>query len=295
MIRLLLVLVAETVQVLAAAEPCSLPSRSQTAPIWQYFLSQNRSQHESGDTKRPYSYLMKQQGVVRAFFEVDSVWRHDRPQDVHIVHRLYFRSYEGPDAQVVDERHLDEIRQSGLESLLDQTTLNRMNSAHLFAGPEGIRHPEGKAMYTYLEFFEDPSREERPTLASPYDKHAKLDPLWHAAYIGDAIELTKLLRNQEFSRERLNAALFTAVRNNYDNTAVINLLLHAGGDIHARTEDGQTLLMVAIGIPVQVKALLKMGVNVNDRDRYGNTALKLAEQSHAQQCAQLLRQAGATE
>src|SRR5215469_334104 len=186
-------------------------------------LPQTEAQHENERTEKPYAALMRQEGVARVFLEIHSVWRHGKPADVQIIRRLYFRSFEGANSQIVDQQQLEHIQQTGLQNLLDQTALNRMNSAHLFGGVHGVHHPEGKRLYTYLNFFEDSSHEEPPVLASPYKK--ELDPLFHAAYVGDAIELSNLLHNQKFSRAQLNGALFLAVTNDFDNTAIIKLLI----------------------------------------------------------------------
>lgn len=289
--RVVVLGLAESVRVLAMPAPLMFQPSDLLIREADLFLFQAEAQHKSKATERPYSALMRQQNVVRAFFEVHSVWQHGTPADIQIIRRLYFRSFEGANSQIVDQQHLEQIQQSGLQNLLDETALNRMNSARLYGGEHGVRHPEGKRLYTYLNFFEDSSREEPPVLASPYKK--QLDPLFHAAYVGDATEVTKLLHDQKFSRAQLNAALFLAVMNYFDNTAVIKLLVEAGGDLNATDDDGRTLLMSAIGIPAQVKALIKMGADVNARDRFGNTALKQAERSHDAQSAQLLREAGA--
>jgi hypothetical protein len=290
--RVVVLGLAESIRVLAMPAPLTFQSSEFIISEADLFLFQTEAQHKSEVTERPYSALMRQQNVARAFFEINSVWRHGKPADVQIVRRLYFRSFEGANSQIVDQQHLGEIQQSGLQNLLDQTALNRMNSAQLFGGVHGVRHPEGKRLYTYLNFFADSSREEPRVLASPYKK---LDPFSQAVYLGDNIELSRLLDSQKFSRQQLNGALFLAVRNYFDNTDVISRLIQAGGELNARTDDGRTLLMTAIGVPAQVKALIKIGADVNARDRFGNTALKQAEKSHDAQSAQLLREAGATQ
>jgi ankyrin repeat protein len=51
--------------------------------------------------------------------------------------------------------------------------------------------------------------------------------------------------------------------------------------------------MMAIDKPLNLEAVLRAGANLNQRDRYGNTAFKLAKQNSRLRAIEILRASGA--
>jgi hypothetical protein len=249
-------------------------------------------QHGDG-MDRPYMRAMREAHVKRALFEVAGTWTKSL-HSLTVVRRLYFGKYDGPSAQVTDSTKLAEIKRSGLEKLLEQVALERAKTTHLFS-LHGSKEPPPWRVYGFQEFFDDPILPEQRTPLFPSDE-SQLRPfpeLITAASIGDVLAIQDLLRENRHSQAELNGALFQAVRCEYDNSAVIEMLLHAGADVNGRGYDNRTPLMVAIDKPLNLQAILRAGANLNKRDRYGNTAFKLARQGNRARAMELLRASGA--
>src|SRR5713226_208184 len=60
-----------------------------------------RGVHGDGVDK-PYMARMRAQGVRRALVEVRAVFRRNQAESAHVVRRLYFRQFDGADAQISD-------------------------------------------------------------------------------------------------------------------------------------------------------------------------------------------------
>ncbi len=253
------------------------------------------SDMRQGASEEPYLQGMRQEGIKRAYFELSSIWRAGKPQDVRVISRLYFDKYDGPHAQIADQRSIDAIRASGLENLLDRVAIDWAKERPLVYGIEHaiVRHPEGKQMFTKAELFDDIRLSGIAWPWSPWIG-SRAPPLADAASVGDANEVARLLQTSKSSQQELNAALLNAVTNDYDNSAVIELLLKAGADINCRDPRyGLTALMWAIGRPIQLPTLIDHGADVNLRDPQGNTALGRAKQANYREAAQILEKGGA--
>jgi hypothetical protein len=239
-----------------------------------------------------YVALMRQLEVRRALFELQSVWRAGKAQNVRVVRRMYFIKNDGPHAQLRRSESLKAIQTSGLETLLDHLAMERVKQAPFFGGFEGP-NPEGKQMYSFTEFFADPSLSGEKTFVSPIGKN--IPPLDVAARLGDANNVEELLQARKFSRKEVDNALFAAAGPRRDNSDVIDLLIGAGANINARKANGMTPLMYAVDSPTQVLVLLERGAHIDDKDNSGKTALKLAKERHDTESAKILLRAGARE
>lgn len=267
-----------------------------TLPEYSWLRTQLQSGMRGGGKSEPYMERMRQAGVRRAEFKLTALWHGGGPQNIRILERLYFSKYDGPHAQASDEKALEAIRANGLEALLSDLSIRDCERRHLFVGVEtGIEHPEGRQMYCAVEFFDDPYLHGGGTPPwAPWGYRSW--PLSEAAEAGDAQEVATLLKTRKFSQNELNIALILAVTDDYDNSDVIDQLLKTGADVNARDSHfGQTVLMFALGRPVNIPILLERGADINARDPHGNTALKSARNGGDKQAVQLLQQAGARE
>ncbi len=206
---------------------------------------------------------------------------------------MYFSKYDGPHSQIADPQSLDGIRTSGLQDLLDSVVIGWAKERPLVHGVEHriVQHPEDKQMYTTAELFDDLWFRPMVRPWTPWNGTIP-SPLNHAAAIGDGDQVDHLLEASNFSQEELNAALLSAVGNDYDNSEVINLLLKAGAEINSRDpRSGSTVLMLSIGRPIHLPTLIERGADINARDPKGSTALELARKGGHVEAAQILQKA----
>lgn len=112
---------------------------------------------------------------------------------------------------------------------------------------------------------------------------------------------TSIHDNEPAVRMLLSAGADVHVRNMNGETALhvavrkgpkdaVELLLRAGADVDATDEAGNTALCHARTVCV-ARALLQAGANPFHRNRFGITALGLAEDAHAWDVAELIEQA----
>lgn len=238
----------------------------------------------------PYMAKMRQQGVRRALLEVGAILRREKPADIRVERRLYFRQFDGPNSQISDEATLKTIEENELPGILDGIAHSRVSAAPVFRGPDLHIRPI-KQVSSFVEFFADASLPEQKALLFP-SGHPKL--LTHAVVNGDALRTEAVLGAHKFAVKDLDQALFDAVLSRYDNSAVIKLVLNAGASVNARTPDGTTPLMNAVARPCNLRPLLDNGADLSARDKWGRNALELARQVKATTAIHLLEQASAT-
>lgn len=99
-----------------------------------------------------------------------------------------------------------------------------------------------------------------------------------------------------------NTALGLVAASGYtrDHEAIIRTLVAAGAAVDVQDPQGTTPLMRAVGLgfhgfPQSVQALLDAGANMEMKDSFGRTALKLAIERKLDDIARMLRAAGAKE
>jgi len=266
----------EAASVLAELPPCSR--------LRQELESTARLRQQE---EQPYMRKMRALGVERVFVEVHSVWRHNAPTDLQFTRQLYFREYDGPDSIIMDPGKLKEIVDTGLQSALQQVAEERVRSAHLYGGVHGVKHPEGKSMSSRVEFFATPFLREENTRISPL---GDADDFVDAAALGDLPHVRDYVAKKSVSKERIERGLFYAVMNSYDNSSVIRLLVSRGADVNSHSaSDGATpLIRALIGSPCNVAVLLDLGARSDEKDKWGRTALLLAQQENQTTAANMI-------
>lgn len=267
-----------TQRILADLPPCSVLTRES-----------ERGNRSSGADKA-YMQTMRQQGVKRALLLVHSDLGQGRAKNIHIDHRLYFRSFDGPDAQISDEATLKRIESSGLASELDKIAGDRLSKAPLVRGPDHVRAVHNA--FSSIDFFADPSLPEQNAVLLPLGHPTALT---EAVINGDALRTQELLRSHKFAKSELDRALLDAAISRYDNTAVIKLLLQAGADVNARTSDGTTPLMNAVAHPCNLQPLLEGGADLSAKDKWGRDALRVAREVKENIAIHLLEEARSKE
>ncbi len=240
-----------------------------------------------GGGDQPYMQKMRQQGVKRALLLTHADLHQGKANNIEIQHRLYFRSFDGPDAQISDEATLKTIESSGLASELDKIARDRVSKAPLARGPGHWRAVHNA--YSTVEFFADPSVPEQKAVLLPLGHPTALT---EAVINEDALRTQELLGSHKFTKTELDRALLDAALSRYDNTAVIKLLLQAGADVNARTSDGTTPLMNAVAHPCNLQPLLDGGADLSARDKWGRDALRIAREVKENTAIRLLEEAG---
>jgi len=247
--------------------------------------------------EKPYMRPMLDHGVQRIYFKIEGAWRQERAESIRIVRRLYYRQLDGPDAQITDAANLREIKNSGLEAMLDEAVLARGKSAHLFTGVDqwaGFGQVgrwrwqlSGGRIVGSIELFA--SSWLVPPIPDLVFPGKYREDVSNTAMAGDLTGLSKLLATHRYSQLELNRALNGAVMALWDNTRAIELLISAGADVNARFGEGTTPLMNAYECSCNIPVLLKHGAHVDDRNQWGQTALDLARQRHDMVAIRLLK------
>jgi len=242
-----------------------------------------RGVHGDGVDK-PYMARMRAQGVRRALVEVRAVFRRNQAESAHVVRRLYFRQFDGADAQISDGGKIQAIDNSGLAELLDDLARNRVATAPLVRGERFT----GDQVSSFVEFFADALLPAQQVLLIPTGRPA---PLTGAVVNGDIADTRALLQSNKFSRKQLDRALFDAVLSRYDNTTVIDLLVKSGADVNSRAPDGSTPLMSAVARPCNLRPLLDRGADLNAHDKWGRNALQVARENKVVSSIRFLEEA----
>jgi len=247
----------------------------------------DRGAYGSG-VDQPYMVRMRESGVKRALLELHGVIHGNRVENVRVARQLYFRHFDGPDSQISDEATLQAIETSGLSGELESLARSRMLAAPFVRGE--FRLFAGNQVFSFVEFFASPwLREENVAVL----RSVKPKPRIRSILDGDAAGTKALLKSHKFTTKDLNLALFDSAISRYDNTDVIRLLLTAGAEVNARTTDGITPLMLAVGHPCNIRPLLNGGADLNARDKWGRNALQLAREAKDATAIRLLEEAGA--
>lgn len=247
--------------------------------------SMEQGQHGSGMDQR-YMPEMRRAGVKRAFLEIHSAWEHGRAAHPVVVRRLFFSQFDGPGGAITEPSKLSELRQEGLIATLDRVAIERVLQGHLFAGMHGLKDGEGREMYSYVDLFSDPWMPEEHTLVSPL---GKTNSLIQAAFVGDISALQEQLGKTGLQQKILNRALLEAVLNRFDNSQAIKILVKAGADVDFHGPDGITPLINAVPRPCNVQALLELGARPGETDKWGRTALQIAEKQKQNETIRLLQ------
>jgi hypothetical protein len=234
-----------------------------------------------------YMELMRQNGVERALFEVQAVLHADKPEQIHIVRRLYFRDSDAPNSQISDDSSFSRIQGSGLSARLDEIARTRVLSAPIYHGVDPQLTPI-KNVSSFVEFLASPILEEQPVRLT---RSVRPNPLRDAVLHEDALTTRELLRSKKFSKDELGKALIYAVQSRYDNSAVIHALLNAGADVNVKAGFDMTPLMLAVDHPCNIPPLLNAKANLNARNKWGRTALQIAQQEKRPVSIRLLEEA----
>jgi hypothetical protein len=271
------------------------PSTSQLPPAVNQLVNElppcsvlredlERGTHGNG-VDEPYMARMRAQSVQRVRLTVTAVFRRNRVESAHVVRRLYFRRFDGADAQISDEVRIQAIASSGLGAVLDDLARNRVATAPLVRGERPFT---GGQVASIVEFFSDPWLPEQEVFVFPAGHPA---PLTDAVVSGDVVDTQALLQSHKFSKKQLDRALFDAVLSRYDNTTVIDLLLKAGADVNSRATDGSTPLMSAVAHPCNLRPLLDRGADLDAQDKWGRNALQVARENKVVTAIRLLEEA----
>lgn len=238
--------------------------------------------------EEPYMQEMRALGVRRAFFEVHSVWKQGKPTAIEFVRRLYFSRYDDSKSLIMDPSQLNRVLKEGLQSTLDRVASERITRLRPYGGfHDHMGNPEGKRMFSRVEFFSTPILPEETTRIYRLGKNA--DDLSTAAGLGDIFEIERYIK-KGIPRELLTSALFSAVIGSYDNSQAIRMLVEAGADInaHAKGDRATPLIRAVRGSPCNIPVLLQLGARVQEQDKWGQTALKLAQEEKEAEIVRLL-------
>jgi hypothetical protein len=250
----------------------------QSLPKCSHFRLELEQGGRGTGIEEPYMSLLREHGIKRAIFQVTAPLRRGHVGvPLLVARRLYFRRYDGPDAEITKPDELKAIRDSGLERILDNAALEKAQHAPVFAG---IEHAQkllraSRAVVGDIEFLDLPFLPQSPPVLVPSGENDQ--PLLEAALAGDVNGASSKAKHA--SKEVLNKALFFAISRRQDNSDVIRFLISAGADVNGRMGAGKsTTLMWAIPNPCNLPVLLQNGADINGRDRKGRTALQVAEQ-----------------
>jgi hypothetical protein len=251
-------------------------------------LNAELQEHSPSHTvDQPYMALMRRHGVQRALLLIHADLHKGTANNIRVHGRLYFRSLDGPNTQIEDQVTLQDIESSGLGAELDRIACNRASTAPFLRAAD-MRLRAAHTVFSAVDLFADLSLPEQKLMLLPMG-HPTL--LTEAVIHGDALRTQELLGSQKFSKKQLDRALFDAALSRYDNTTVIQLLLRAGADVNARTSDGTTPLVNAVGHPCNLLPLLAGGADLNARDKWGRDALRVAREVKESTAVRLLEEA----
>ena len=238
---------------------------------------------------QPYMAMMRNQGVQRALFEVRKDLHGNRPEGIHIIGRLYFRQFDGPNSQIADVATLKAIEAGGLAANLDDLARHRVLVAPIIKGE--VYFGKGNQLASLVEFFADAWLLEPSVFLAR--SGSSNTPLRERVLSEDVMGTRSVLQSGKFTKKQLDRALFDAVLTRHDNSAVIKLLLDAGADVNARTLDGTTPLMSAVARPCNLQELLAQGAELTAHDKWGTTALQRARDQKQRTAVRLLEEAAA--
>lgn len=228
---------------------------------------------------QPYMPLMRQEGIRRITLVIDAVLHHHKMSDIHITRRLYFRQYDDSSSQITDSDRLKNFADSEMERLIEQPLLVRaasMGFHRIDSGPKGKEGERGRAV---VNIFDNAliGRGDPFFLRIPKSNNPDLSG---AASSGDSQEVKRMVANANLPSGDLNQALPLAVSYSFDNSVIIETLLHAGADINAHDRFGLPLLDDPTASPCSLQTLLRDGANPTERDKRGETPLQRAKEQN---------------
>lgn len=273
----------------SAASPGLLPACSN-------LVSQLAPTARRDNISKPYMEQMTRAGIRRLMFEVESVWHDGGAHELRITRRLYFSAYDDPNSLITDPQRLNELKSGEMRAVLDKAVLEQAASAVPLHGidSEHWNLKNGQLGYCRVELFDVPRFTGVHPRILPLAKDAS-SRLNRAATSGDEMELKQILESSGVpTRDALNEALIAAAGSRYNNSSIIDLLLSHGADINVHGKSGVTPLINAVASPCNLATLLAKGANINERDRWGHTALELAKDGGRAQSERLLEQASSS-
>lgn len=244
---------------------------------------------------KPYMQSMLDHGVRRAYFEFEGKWRHNHAENIQIVRRVYFKQFDGPGGAITDPDQLRRIESNGLQATLDKAVLTSTANTRLFPLHDLITPwffigqwgwmLKGSKVTGSIELFASAW----PPNFNYVTPGRRRRNLVDAAYVGDVIDLSSLLRERRHSQSELNWALNGALMSRRDNTAAIDQLVKAGADVNAKFGDNATPLMLTYESACDIPILLADGARLDDHDKWGQTAYDKARQRHDPLAIRLLQ------
>jgi uncharacterized protein len=223
--------------------------------------------------------LMHEHGISLATFDVRVAADHK----LTVANRMYYAT-EDRSQEIASGQELAHINSTEIAPELDAIAIKTASSAGFFERRRGKHNV--KCMVLVDVFAEANTVRVGPALWQDCDS----SDLLLAAVLGDVATLNVLL-NTPVKHIELDKALYLAAGVPFSNATVIELLLGHGANVNYEFIDAQTPLMTSVFNAANVKALLAHGADPFRRDKWGRTALQLAEQNHADSAASMLRQA----
>lgn len=272
--------------------PPSLAQIIEELPTCSVFRTQLEAGQHGAGVDEEYMRAMREAGIRRILFEIDAVWGDDKPQDLHIERMAYFTGYDGSSTQITDAGRLQRITNSEMQHLVEKSALKLASSAEFAHGFEHRGVPRsGEKGYAVGQLWDNGwLRPQTPIRLIPI-VHAAKSTLNRVAFLGDRVQLEEILKASIPPPNSLNTALLFAAASRYDNTQVIETLLVAGADINGHDENGTTPLMNTLATPCNTQTILAHGAKLDQRDRWGNTALGIAKSSGRTEAARLIQNA----
>jgi len=256
------------------AEFDSLPACSN---LGEDFENGNR-----GDGKDlPYMAAMRQVGVHRAVFVLSATYPAlgTTPKVVTVEHRVYFSQLDGPAGSITDSNALARIRDSGVQAQLDKIAIGLGRQARLYVGvdnpPADLEIARNIPAAATTVFFSNAMVPKPGVVFEPLVRE-RLTDLESASETGDRARLEAIIHEQHPDRAHLEDALEHSVVSQYDNSAVIRMLVQAGGNVNDLSPKDGLPLLLSVASPCSELALIRMGENPEARSRSGEPLLSLA-------------------